>query len=109
MSSGAQDAPEEHSMLVSGRNSKIAEDQNEDEDVVDRKRLLNEVPREVLQARFTTHEAVDGSAKHQCERNPDDAPYRRFLDADLVRFLVNNEEVEGEHREDTCIEDNPQP
>ena len=40
----AEDAVEKHAVLVLRRDAEVAEDQDEDEDVVDRQRLLDEKP-----------------------------------------------------------------
>jgi hypothetical protein len=44
---GADDPPEQHAPLLSLWNSQLGEDQQEDEDVVDRERLLEKVSRDV--------------------------------------------------------------
>src|SRR5205085_2919610 len=46
---GAEHAPEEHPVLVLGRDREAPEEQHEDEEVVDRERLLQQVAGEELQ------------------------------------------------------------
>ena len=47
----AEDAPEQHAVLVDRRHREVTEDHRDDEDVVDAERLLDDVAGEVLQRR----------------------------------------------------------
>ena len=49
---GAQDAPEEHAMLIFTRNREVREDQRDDEDVVERERGLEQIAGEILNDRL---------------------------------------------------------
>jgi hypothetical protein len=60
-----ENSPEQDAVLITGWNAEEAEDQDEDENVIDRKRLLDQIAGEVLQPGIATHEAVDADAEQQ--------------------------------------------
>ena len=86
----AEDPPEQDAVLVAGRDAEVAEDEDEDEDVVDAQRLLDQVARQVLEPRLRPHEDVDAHAEEQRERHPHDAPARGLPEGDLVRLAVED-------------------
>src|SRR6185436_12146278 len=51
---GARDAKQQHATLILGGNVKLREDDDEDEDVVDRQRLLEQVRREIFRRGAST-------------------------------------------------------
>ena len=55
---GARDAKQQHATLILGGNVELREDHDEDEDVVDRQRLLEQVRREIFRRGAST---VSGS------------------------------------------------
>src|ERR1044072_9941822 len=107
-------------MLVLRRYREVREDHHEDEDVVDRQRLLDHVAGEKLERdtpRFGVrvkpryrHQTrvlrelpervlVKKIVEDQRERDPNDAPRRCFTKADGVRFAVKDAEIDGEENE----------
>ena len=66
----AENAPEQHAMLIAQRDAEEAEDQDEHEDVVDRERLFNQVAGEVLEAGVASHERIHAGAEQQRQRDP---------------------------------------
>src|SRR5690606_24878794 len=106
---GAEDPPEQHAVLVLLRDAEVPEDQDEDEDVVDAERLLDQVACEELEPGVGAPEVVDPRAEGERQDHPEDAPDRRLPDADLVGFAVEDEEVEGEERQDDRVEAGPEP
>src|SRR6266542_1311116 len=102
-----EDAPEEDAVLVPRRDGEPGEDQHEDEDVVDRERLLDEVAGEELEPGLRPLHPPHAEAEEERERDPDRAPGRRLLHLHLVRVPVEHAEVQREHREDEQVEDDP--
>ena len=73
----AEDAPEQHPVLVLARDREGAEDQREDEDVVDAQRLLDEVAGEERDARLGAPPHKN-AMEHDRERHPDRRPDERL-------------------------------
>ena len=105
----AEDAPEENAVLIALRHREVGEDQDEDEDVVDRQRLLDEVAGEKLQRRLGAHEAGDGQAEQHRGADPGHRPAGRLAHRDLVRVAVEDAEVDRQHREHGGVEGDPDP
>src|SRR5471030_2024753 len=96
----AQHSPEEHPVLVFGGNGEAAKEQHEDEEVVDRERLLQQVAGKELQALLAAVAEPDEASKADGERNPEQAPAQRFLEAALRFLFPGNVEVDGEEHQD---------
>ena len=126
---GAQDAPEEHAVLVDLRDGEEAEEHRDDEDVVDGQRLLDQVARDVLDqgagavvvdgahpldrlGRDGHHVGrqpepepvvlvarVDEAGEGEAEGDPEGGPAERLLDRHDVRLPVEDAEVEGQQGE----------
>ena len=105
----ADDAPEEHAVLVFRRDLEVGEDQNEDEDVVDAQAEFDEIAGEKLLAEFGPAEVPDAAAKRECEGAPDGTPAERFLHGDDVRVALKHAEVEREHSGDEQKKCTPSP
>jgi len=105
---GAEDPPEEHPVLEHGRDGEVREDNEEDEEVVDRKRLLDEVAGQELERSLRPEREVDAHVEDQGQRNPDPGPEEDFADADLMHLAVEHAEVDGEQRQDEDGEPEPQ-
>jgi len=82
-------------VLVLLRDPEIRKDQDDDEDVVDRERVLDQVARDELEGLLRTAPPVDEAGEAQRERDPDAAPDRGLLYRNLVRFLVEDAEIQG--------------
>ena len=105
----AEDAPEQHPVLVLAGHGEVAEDQRPDEDVVDAQALLDEVARHVL----TGGLAAEGPPHHEREPETDRDPHarfdRRFLRLDVVRLAVEHEEVDEQQHQDQPDQRRPHP
>ena len=111
----AEDAVEQHAVLVPGRHREVREHRDEHEDVVDGERLLDDVAGEELERgiagelrvvepgerrhlrQVPEHVAVEQVVEGEREQHPDDAPGGGLARADLVRLAVEHAEVEREH------------
>ena len=97
----AEDAVEEHAVLIGGRDREGAEDQRPDEHVVERERLLEQVAGEELRADVATlnHEQRDA------ERDADGDESRRrpggVAHRNLVRAPMEDEQVEQQQHGET--------
>src|SRR5690606_34716557 len=105
----AKDPPEQDPVLVARRDLKIGEDQNEDEDVVYAQRLLDQVARKELQTDLRPHEVVQAEIEDERQRYPERAPGARLLHGYFVRLLMEDAEVERQHRQHEDIEAYPEP
>jgi hypothetical protein len=95
----AEHAPEEHTVLVCGRHREVREDRVEDEQVVDRERLLDHVAGQELESALGTKPLRDERREAQCERHPDRAPDAGLLRRDLVRIAMEHAEIQREQRQ----------
>jgi hypothetical protein len=91
-------------MLVFVGDPEIRKDQDDDEDVVDGKRVLDDVAGDELERRLLAVEVRDKACEPEGERNPDSAPGRGLPYRCRMRLLVENAEVDGEYRQDPDIE-----
>jgi hypothetical protein len=104
----AEDAPEEHPVLILGGDGEGGEDEDEYEDVVDRQRLLDEVARTELHGPLWSELPGNEAAKDGGEDDPDEAPAGGLLHGDLVRLFVEEAKVEREHGGDKGDEASPE-
>src|SRR6185503_13541310 len=95
---GAEDAPIENPMLVLTRNLEIRKDKEKDEEVIDRKRQLNEIAGDKLESflvpglaeQLPTQWAKQQSGENQGQGNPNGAPNGCIAGADFVRTAIEN-------------------
>src|SRR5690606_27349247 len=67
----AEDSPEKDLMLVLRRDVKRGEDQDEDENIIDRKAFLDQVAGKKLQPLLAAHEMPDSGSEKSRQCNPD--------------------------------------
>lgn len=78
----------------------ITENQDEDEDIVDAERLLNEVTRQELQGRARPEPEPHTNVEGQSECNPDGGPCQGLAHPDDMRLSMKQSDVQREHRDD---------
>jgi hypothetical protein len=105
----AHHAPEEYPVLVLRRHLEVAEDEQEDEEVIDRERQLDDVAGQKLGARQSPLVPEDESGEHERQRHPDGAPRGGLAVGDGVGLAVQHAEVEGQHEQDEDGETRPGP
>jgi hypothetical protein len=105
----AQDPPEQHPVLQAWGDPEVTEEEGENEDIVDRERLLDEIARQELQGGVAPHEGDNPAVEGQRQEHPEHAPGRGLLESDLVRLAVEHQEVEGEHRQHKEVKADPEP
>jgi len=127
---GSEDAVEEDAVLVLRGNREVAEDQHEDEDVVDRQRLLDDEARQELQRDLprgrrgveSGHAAearvvreppqrvpVERPAEGQRETDPHRAPHGRLAEPDFVRVAMEEPEIDRQQDQHAAGEGGVQP
>ncbi len=93
---GTQYPVQQYPALQLGRNGKVAEQHQPDEDVVHRQRLLDEVAGEELQpllvGNFTAGTVIqpepDGQVEEERHADPDEGPDTRLFEGHLVRLAA---------------------
>ncbi len=95
-------------MLQFGGYRECREDDYEDEDVVDRKRLFDDVARQELQGAFRAVPMVDAQIEEQRERDPDRCPRQRLLQLHHMGSAVEDAEVQRQHQQDEKKESGPE-
>jgi hypothetical protein len=106
---GAHDAPEERPPLPDRRHAEVAEDEREDEEVVDRERLLDQEPREVRARLLAAVPGPQEDGEGEAERRPADAPRDGAAHRDRFAAAAEEREVDEQHREHERSEGDPRP
>ena len=105
----AEDAPEEHPVLVGARNGEEREDGRDDEQVVDREALFNDEGGNVFEPRLAAeldgHEHGEGQSDGDIEEREEQALAR----PDLAVATMQHPEVEGQQPGDEHQEAKPHP
>ena len=104
---GAEDAPEEHAVLVLQRHAEVGEYHREHEDVVHRQRPLDEVAGEKLDRRLAAEPPPDETVEGERQGRPEDGPKGALAERRLVRLLVKDGEVEHQHHRHEDREGDP--
>ena len=92
----AENAPEQHAVLILRRHGEEGKDQRDDEDVVERQRLLDDEAGEIGHARFGAEIPPNPRAEGEAEADVDGRKYETLADLDLA--VVHLEEEEGRER-----------
>ena len=96
---GAEDAPEEHAVLVLERHAEIAEHHREHEHVVHRQRPLDEISGEKLEGRLAAEPPPDEPIEAKGQGRPETGPEGALTERRLLGVLVKDREVEGQHHD----------
>ena len=105
----AEDAPEEHPVLVLPRDRQRGEDQRDDEDVVHGQRLFHHEGGHVFGRRRGAELPPDEAAEGDAQRDVEGRELQALRDADLLVAAVQHPEVERQQHEDRAEECQPQP
>ena len=97
------DAEQQHLLLVLARHPEAAHDDEEDEQVVDRERLLGDVAGEVLPAHGAAAEDQHAEAEQDRDADVERRPDRGLLQRGHVGLADVEDEVEDQHRQDAAM------
>jgi len=104
----AEDAPGEHAPLLAGGDLERREDDQEDEEVVDREALLEQVRGEELLARLGAEAPRDPAVEAERDGDPRDAPQERApLRVGVIPTV--SVEIDGHEHEHEAAEQPPCP
>jgi len=103
-----EDAPEEHSVLVTHGDGKRREDHGPDEHVVDAERLLDHVATHVFAERGAAEQRQDDDGEAETEGHPHCRLDQRTPGRGFVVVAVQ-EQVDREHRDDQGQQAGPVP
>ncbi|KAG1451817.1 hypothetical protein G6F57_016076 [Rhizopus arrhizus] len=113
-----QDADDQHLLALFLRHREVAHDHQEDKDVVDRQRLLDQVAGQEFEADLVGHDLAGGliqvipeaGVEQQGQRDPADRPPQGLLEGDLVRStMAHQHEVDQQGDDHHRCEAAPQP
>ena len=104
---GAQDAPEQHLVLVQAGHAEVGKDQQEDEQVIDAEGLFEQVAGEKHQGHFLPFVDVQAGIEHQGQRNPQRAPQQRLAHPDDVLAAVKHPQIQRQHDQYENVERYP--
>jgi hypothetical protein len=105
---GGQDPPEEDPVLVDGGDGEGVEEQDEDEEVVDRERLLDQVAGEELDRLPRPEPPPDPAVEEERQADPDARPAERVAGGDDLVLLVEHEEIDHQEEDDERDEARPE-
>ena len=106
---GSQHAPIEHAPLFRGRDLELGEDQDEDEDVVDRERLLERIRGVIEERVLGAVEREDDPAEPEPQADPGSAPKDSALERQLALRPPQRAQIEREHRQYKRAKERPDP
>ncbi len=106
---GAHDAVEEHAILRFRRHLEVGEDQSDHEDVVERKRLLDEITRQEFGTALRPLEVEDTGREQHRQRDIAADGEQGFAGGDDVVLAVQDEQVEEKDQGDERQESGPEP
>ena len=106
---GDDDADQEHPVLVDGRDLERRHDDDEDEQVVDRQRVLGDVAGEELAGRHRPGEVPEAGTERDGEGDVDEHPAGGLPDGHGVGPAADDEQVEQDHGGQSADRDEPQP
>jgi len=95
-------------VLLLARDFEIPEKDEEDKEIVDAERKLDQVTRDEFEAFLTSVPEKHNDRKCESECHPHGAPHQGFAETNLVRAAVEYAEVERQHNEHEQIEKNPE-
>src|SRR5690606_37620056 len=104
----AEDAPEEDPVLIEPGHREGLEDQRDDEEVVHRQALLDQIAGEEVDSLLGPQRQKDEAVEDQRERDPEDRPQQRFARRDHVGLAVEDPEIEREEDHDQDEKTNPE-
>ena len=105
----AEDAPEEHAVLIGGRDAKVVEDEDEDEDVVYRECELDQIAGQELKTRLGAALIEDEGVEKRRRDHHHHGPTRGFLERYDVGRAIEDAQVDREHHRDEDAEADPEP
>jgi hypothetical protein len=100
--------PEQHLVLVLRRHLEVAEDQQEDEQVVHAQRLFDHIAGHELQRSPRPVPEIDQHGEARGQRDPEGGPADRLPHPDDVRVTVEDEQVQHHHQQDEGVEGDPE-
>ena len=95
----AKNAPGEDAVLYAIINLEGAEDDEEDEQIVDAQSFFDDVAGEEFHAALATKPVPDEKAERESEGDPDGTPEGGFASLDLVGFAMEHTQIEGERQQ----------
>ena len=104
---GAEDAPFEHPRLQLRRDREILKDDQEDEQVVDAERQLDQIPCEILQRRLVTFPDSSQSPKSNAVRHDSGGPENRLAVRKGMGAPIQHPQVQDQENDDQAREGQP--
>ena len=95
-------------MLVLRRHAEIGEDEDEDEDVIDAQRILDEVAGKKIDALIGSLPVPDDGVEAEGEGDPDEAAPDRAAQGDGVRLSIA-EKIDRQRGQNPEVKNDPKP
>ncbi|MNJ55800.1 hypothetical protein D3C77_513180 [compost metagenome] len=105
----AEDAPEQHPVLVEAGDGEVAEDHRHDEDIVHGQRLLDQEPGVELQGTLCAQLPPDPPAKQHTDTEIAGVQQQAFAHLDFVSLAMQHAQVQYQQGQDNANECQPEP
>ena len=105
----ADDAPEQHPVLIDTRHGKIGEDQGYDEDIVERQRLLDKEAGKEFKARGCPQVPPDPGTENHRDGDVSGRHHETLAHTDFMIGLVQDTKIEHQKGDDDAHKKQPQP
>src|SRR5215469_6046060 len=102
------DSPEQHPMLLLFGDGEVVEDHEEDKQIVDTQRELENVPGEKLKTTLMSLPEIEDSGEGESHGNVYGAPAESFTKSNHTSGAVEYAQVHHQHAEREQIEENPE-
>src|SRR5882762_1129188 len=103
----AQNSPDQDPLLVLFGDAEIAEDEKENEEVIDAEREFDDIAGDELECRLLALPVVQESSERQSQGDPDGAADRSFSKRNSFFAPAEDAEVERQHEQDEGVEGDP--
>src|SRR4051794_37285001 len=104
----SENSPDQDPVLVLRRHPEIGEDEDEDKDVVDAQRILDEVPGEEIDPLIGSLPMPDDGVEAERESDPDESAADRATQGDGVRFAIA-EKIDRQRGQNPEVKNDPKP
>src|SRR5580692_10730898 len=105
---GTDDSPEQYFVLVLRSDAKVAENQEEDKEIIDAKRKFNHVTGDELHGGRVPIPRINQHSECAGQTNPEQAPGQRLTKFHRMARPLQEAQVDRQHAQHEKIEQNPE-
>src|SRR5436190_13135669 len=106
---GADDSPNQDAVLRDGGHAKVLIDEDENKNVIDAERVLDDVAGQELESLVRSADFPDQEIEQERKKNPDSDAVGRCPDAELASSVFELNEIESHGEKNAGMERDPKP